>query len=55
MLSLSGFLCRLWRRTGCGKSNRERAGKNASPEDIQELSEAKLVIADDLKEFRLRD
>ena len=26
-----------------------------SPEDIQELSEAKLVIADDLKEFRLRD
>lgn len=25
-----------------------------SPEDIQELTEAKLIIADDLKEFRLR-
>ena len=25
------------------------------PEDIQELTEAKLVIADDLREFRLRD
>ena len=26
-----------------------------SPEDIQELTEAKLIIADDLREFRLRD
>ena len=26
-----------------------------SPEDIQELTEAKLAIADDLREFRLRD
>jgi 3-oxoacid CoA-transferase B subunit len=26
-----------------------------SPEDIQELTEAKLTIADDLREFRLRD
>ncbi|HZA23483.1 MAG TPA: CoA-transferase, partial [Dehalococcoidia bacterium] len=25
-----------------------------SPEDIQELTEAKLIIADDLREFRLR-
>ena len=26
-----------------------------SPEDIQELTEAKLLISDDLKEFRSRD
>jgi 3-oxoacid CoA-transferase B subunit len=26
-----------------------------SPEDIQELTEARLVIADDLREFRLRE
>ena len=26
-----------------------------SPEDIQELTEAKLIIAEDLREFRFRD
>ena len=26
-----------------------------SPEDIQELTEARLAVADDLREFRLRD
>jgi 3-oxoacid CoA-transferase B subunit len=26
-----------------------------TPEDIQELTEAQLIIADDLREFRLRD
>ncbi len=36
MLSLSGFLCRAWRHTRCGKADREHAGKNAGPEDIQE-------------------
>ncbi len=36
MLSLSGLVCRIWRRTRCTKANRERVTEDAMPEDTQE-------------------
>ncbi len=46
MLSLSGFLCRIWRPTGRSKADHERATDNAAPEDTQES------VGDDLTAVR---